>query len=214
MYAALLWRESGGALATRGLVGGKNTYRSIICSPDAVSITCETSPGCNANEASSNSFCMSPFPKNPLHRTSGQRLCFPARWKPACSFSETAFSSHVRQLHARDFDLIVVVVQHEEEWAVRSVKTYRSPRFLAELQSLSVTASSPRLVLPLLIFCSWFWMTSRASSLERVICASLHDDGRRESRCLTSRWAHRIFPSRLWFCRPSCRRLAVWYWPM
>lgn len=75
-------------LHTRGLgaPGFNNTYLSIICSPDAVSITCETSPGCNANEASSNSFCMSPFPKNPLHRTSGQRLCFPIRWKPASFF--------------------------------------------------------------------------------------------------------------------------------
>ena len=83
----LLWRKAE-ELATRGLVcaGVNNTYLSIICSPDAVSITCETSPGCNANEASSNSFCMSPFPKNPLHRISGQRLCFPVRWKPAGFF--------------------------------------------------------------------------------------------------------------------------------
>lgn len=49
-----------------GDVDNACTYLSIRCSPDAVSMTGEISPGFSANEASSNSFCMSPCPKNPL----------------------------------------------------------------------------------------------------------------------------------------------------
>ena len=58
-------RQSSGA--------GDKTYLSIKCNPDAVSITGEISPGFRANDASSNSFCMSPCPKNPL-LLSRQRL--------------------------------------------------------------------------------------------------------------------------------------------
>jgi hypothetical protein len=40
-------------------------YLSIKCNPDAVSTTWLISPGFNWKAASSNSFCISPLPKNP-----------------------------------------------------------------------------------------------------------------------------------------------------
>jgi hypothetical protein len=43
-----------------------DTYRSIRCTPLAVSTTWLTSPGSRAKAAVSNSFCISPGPKNPL----------------------------------------------------------------------------------------------------------------------------------------------------
>ena len=44
----------------------KGTYRWIRWTPDAVSTMSLTWPGCRANAASSNSFCISPSPKKPL----------------------------------------------------------------------------------------------------------------------------------------------------
>lgn len=43
----------------------KTTYRSIKCTPLAVSTTPLTSPGLSAKAASSNSFCIWPFPNIP-----------------------------------------------------------------------------------------------------------------------------------------------------
>lgn len=63
----------------------------------------------------------------------------------------------------------------------------KSPLFLAELQSLSLMASSPRDTTPLLIFCSWPLMITMASSLDRVISLSRQLAGRRLSRCFTNR---------------------------
>lgn len=43
------------------------THLSMRCSPEALSMMGEISPGCSPNAASSNSFCISPLPKKPLH---------------------------------------------------------------------------------------------------------------------------------------------------
>lgn len=106
------------------------TYLSIKCNPDAVSITGEISPGFRANDASSNSFCMSPCPKNPL-LLARQRLRQVTRAPCVIPRRET---SGTRQC--------------------REAETYRSPRLRAELQSDSVVARSPRLVEPDLILLS------------------------------------------------------------
>jgi hypothetical protein len=112
------------------------TYLSIRCNPEAVSITGEISPGFRANEASSNSFCMSPCPKNPLLLASAaasgrtSAMCNPKTGNRAL---ETRKSTGARHVDGR---------------------TYRSPRLRAELQSDSVVARSPRLVEPLLILLS------------------------------------------------------------
>lgn len=62
-----------------------------------------------------------------------------------------------------------LVKQFEDEGKEGEGSTYRSPRFLELLQSLSVVARSPRLVAPLLILASWPSMMLMASSLVRVI---------------------------------------------
>lgn len=106
------------------------TYLSIKCNPDAVSITGEISPGFRANDASSNSFCMSPCPKNPL-MLARQRL--------------------------RQVTRTPCVIPRREKSGTRQCReaeTYRSPRLRAELQSDSVVARSPRLVEPDLILLS------------------------------------------------------------
>jgi hypothetical protein len=115
------------------------THLSMMCKPDAVSITGDTSPGCRTNEASSNSFCMSPLPKKPLPRTSAAVYTILG----TCILSRDIHSPHAAIMtgpggHDRAIDGI----------------TYRSPRFLADGQSLSVVARSPKLVEPLLILLS------------------------------------------------------------
>ena len=112
------------------------TYLSIKCSPDAVSITGEISPGFRANEASSNSFCMSPCPKNPLLLASA---AVSGRTSARCNPKTGNLALETRNLTGAR--------QVEGE-------TYRSPRLRAELQSDSVVARSPRLVEPLLILLS------------------------------------------------------------
>jgi hypothetical protein len=59
--------DAGLLLVARGVArGGVDwTYLWIKCKPLAVSTMPEISPGCNAKAASSNSFCMSPWPKYP-----------------------------------------------------------------------------------------------------------------------------------------------------
>ena len=106
------------------------TYLSIKCNPDAVSITGEISPGFRANDASSNSFCMSPCPKNPLMLA--------------------------RQRLRQDTRAPCVIPRREKSGTrqCRETETYRSPRLRAELQSDSVVARSPRLVEPDLILLS------------------------------------------------------------
>lgn len=109
---------------------GDKTYLSIKCNPDAVSITGEISPGFRANDASSNSFCMSPCPKNPL-LLARQRL--------------------------RQVTRTPCVIPRREKSGTRQCReaeTYRSPRLRAELQSDSVVARSPKLVEPDLILLS------------------------------------------------------------
>ena len=122
MYKPQGMRQSSGAR--------DKTYLSIKCSPDAVSITGEISPGFRANDASSNSFCMSPCPKNPL-LLARQRL---RRVPRAPCVIPRRERSGTRQR--------------------REAETYRSPRLRAELQSDSVVARSPRLVEPDLILLS------------------------------------------------------------
>jgi len=53
------------------------TYLSIKCTPLAVSTSPLTSPGFKANAACSNSFCMSPCPKKPLHRVLSISILLP-----------------------------------------------------------------------------------------------------------------------------------------
>jgi hypothetical protein len=106
------------------------TYLSIKCNPDAVSITGEISPGFRANDASSNSFCMSPCPKKPL-LLARQWLRLVTR--TPCVIPRRGKSG---------------------TWQCREAETYRSPRLRAELQSDSVVARSPRLVEPDLILLS------------------------------------------------------------
>ena len=80
-------------------------------------------------------------------------------------------------------------------------KTYKSPRFRALLQSDSVWAKSCNEWSPFLIWSKYAAMAVFASSFERVISFWRQLDGLRLSRCLTSRWAHLIWPS--FFCLMS-----------
>ena len=54
----------------------RGTYLSIRCKPDCVSTMPLTSPGFKAKVASSNSFCISPFPKKPLRTSQLLRAIF------------------------------------------------------------------------------------------------------------------------------------------
>lgn len=67
------------------------------------------------------------------------------------------------------------------------LKYPKSPDFLALLQSLSVTASSPKVAAPDLIRDSWPCKILSASSLVRVTLASFQELGRRLSLCLISK---------------------------
>ena len=83
----------------------------------------------------------------------------------------------------------------EKKKKKKEEKTYRSPFFLALLQSLSLVARSPKLTSPLLIRSSYPLSNSNASSFVRRISGSFQLLGRRLSLCLTSKWAARILPS-------------------
>lgn len=68
------------------MLGGQgpcHAYLWIKCSPDAVSTTLLTWPFSSANDASSNSFCISPRPKKPLSCVSVQPRLPPSHWGPA-----------------------------------------------------------------------------------------------------------------------------------
>lgn len=124
-----------------------------------------TWPGCRANAASSNSFCISPCPKKPLDQLSASSDLIP-----------------------------------------ETDGTYRSPFFLALLQSDSDTARSPKSS-PDWIRCDKPSRVSMASSFDRVISASLQLLGRLLSLCFTSRWLQRILPSP---CPATSGRPPLW----
>lgn len=98
--------------------------------------------------------------------------------------------------------------QHDTSYPIHvkkekgSMITYKSPFFLALLQSLSVIATSPKLTSPLLILLSCAFKISIASAFERVMLGSRQLLGRRLSLCLMRRWRARILPG--WSCDCDC----------
>lgn len=62
---------------------------------------------------------------------------------------------------------------------------------MAELQSLNCEARDSKSSSPDLIFWMYPLISSRASSLVRVIFSCLQEEGRRDWLCLTSRCEHR-----------------------
>ena len=122
----------------------------------------------------------------------------------------------------RIFKLLLHIPTTEEPstftLALRSARaayllTYKSPLFLALLQSDSVTAKSPKLFCPDLMVASCFKSISKASSLVLVILASRQLLGLLLSLCLINRCAALILPS---FGAGRSGRMVseLWCWAM
>ena len=167
----------------------KLTHLSIRCSPDGVSTTPLISPGLSAKATSSNSFCMSPWPKNPLYQNNVSIIQDPLEYGYPFRVS-FAIGITLPVLSSKRWRWM-----HLGPWAIEKRFTHRSPFFFALLQSDSVVASSPSVVSPLLNRASCPRIISIDSSFDLVISASRQLDGRRLPLCLTNRCAARILPS-------------------